>query len=163
MGMEEGVFPHSRSLMEDAEMEEERRLAYVGITRAEEELYLSSAKMRTLFGRTNMNLESRFIREIPADLLDNLNEKKKRKHRLAKREKDRKDEGLSHVPKRKPFKTQAAAALAGLSVIKPLIKMGRWHGCECKGSGDSTELDIAFPSPTGIKRLLAAFAPIEKQ
>ena len=49
MGMEEGVFPHSRSLMEEAEMEEERRLAYVGITRAEEELYLTNAKMRTLF------------------------------------------------------------------------------------------------------------------
>lgn len=76
MGMEEGVFPHSRSLMEEAEMEEERRLAYVGITRAEEELYLTNAKMRTLFGRTNMNPESRFIREIPGDLLENLNEKK---------------------------------------------------------------------------------------
>ncbi|MGV2516699.1 UNVERIFIED_CONTAM: ATP-dependent DNA helicase PcrA, partial [Bacillus subtilis] len=61
MGMEEGVFPHSRSLMEEAEMEEERRLAYVGITRAEEELYLTNAKMRTLFERTNMNPESRFI------------------------------------------------------------------------------------------------------
>ncbi|MFC9274399.1 DNA helicase PcrA, partial [Bacillus spizizenii] len=54
MGLEEGVFPHSRSLMEEAEMEEERRLAYVGITRAEQELYLTNAKMRTLFGRTNM-------------------------------------------------------------------------------------------------------------
>lgn len=132
MGMEEGVFPHSRSLMEDAEMEEERRLAYVGITRAEEELYLSSAKMRTLFGRTNMNLESRFIREIPADLLDNLNEKKKQKHRLAKQEKDRKDGDLSHVRKHKRFKTQAAAVLAGLWAIKRPIKMGRWYGCQCE-------------------------------
>lgn len=69
MGLEEGVFPHSRSLMEEAEMEEERRLAYVGITRAEQELYLTNAKMRTLFGRTNMNPESRFIAEIPDDLL----------------------------------------------------------------------------------------------
>lgn len=76
MGLEEGVFPHSRSLMEEAEMEEERRLAYVGITRAEQELYLTNAKMRTLFGRTNMNPESRFIAEIPDDLLENLNEKK---------------------------------------------------------------------------------------
>jgi DNA helicase-2/ATP-dependent DNA helicase PcrA len=76
MGLEEGVFPHSRSLMEEAEMEEERRLAYVGITRAEQELYLSNAKMRTLFGRTNMNPESRFISEIPDELLENLNEKK---------------------------------------------------------------------------------------
>ncbi len=82
MGLEEGVFPHSRSLMEEAEMEEERRLAYVGITRAEQELYLTNAKMRTLFGRTNMNPESRFIAEIPDDLLENLNEKKKRERRL---------------------------------------------------------------------------------
>lgn len=66
MGLEEGVFPHSRSLMEEAEMEEERRLAYVGITRAEQELYLTNAKMRTLFGRTNMNPESRFIADDEA-------------------------------------------------------------------------------------------------
>ena len=52
IGMEEGVFPHSRSLMEEAEMEEERRLAYVGITRAEQTLFLTNAQMRTLYGRT---------------------------------------------------------------------------------------------------------------
>ncbi|MDP4107988.1 MAG: DNA helicase PcrA, partial [Bacillota bacterium] len=70
IGMEEGVFPHSRSLMEEAEMEEERRLAYVGITRAEQTLFLTNAQMRTLFGRTNMNPASRFIKEIPVDLLE---------------------------------------------------------------------------------------------
>ncbi|WP_246056188.1 DNA helicase PcrA [Alteribacter natronophilus] len=74
IGMEEGVFPHSRSLMEEAEMEEERRLAYVGITRAEKELYLSRARMRTLYGRTNMNPASRFLGEIPEDLLDGTKE-----------------------------------------------------------------------------------------
>src|SRR5690625_3506339 len=69
IGMEENVFPHSRSMMDDEEMEEERRLAYVGITRAERELYLTHAKMRTLYGRTNMNPVSRFITEIPEDLI----------------------------------------------------------------------------------------------
>ena len=70
IGMEEGVFPHSRSLMEEVEMEEERRLAYVGITRAEQTLFLTNAQMRTLYGRTNMNPPSRFIKEIPEDLIE---------------------------------------------------------------------------------------------
>ena len=72
LGLEEGVFPHSRSLMDEEEMEEERRLAYVGITRAEQELFLTNAQMRTLYGRTSMNPVSRFIREIPEDLLEDL-------------------------------------------------------------------------------------------
>lgn len=105
MGLEEGVFPHSRSLMEEAEMEEERRLAYVGITRAEQELYLTNAKMRTLFGRTNMNPESRFIAEIPDDLLENLNEKKKRERRL--QEKCSRDAALFHVRYPTPAKQAA--------------------------------------------------------
>ncbi|MCS0543685.1 ATP-binding domain-containing protein, partial [Aeromonas veronii] len=81
MGMEEGVFPHSRSLMEEAEMEEERRLAYVGITRAEEELYLSNAQMRTLYGRTSMNPVSRFIAEIPEELLEDLGQQRRQQMR----------------------------------------------------------------------------------
>src|SRR5690606_26053569 len=63
IGLEEGIFPHSRSLMEREEMEEERRLAYVGITRAEEELYLTNARSRILYGRRNNNMPSRFIGE----------------------------------------------------------------------------------------------------
>lgn len=70
IGMEENIFPHSRSLMDDDEMEEERRLAYVGITRAEKLLYLTHAQMRTLYGRTNTNPLSRFIEEIPEALIE---------------------------------------------------------------------------------------------
>lgn len=65
IGMEESVFPHSRALADNEELEEERRLAYVGITRAEKRLYLTCARMRTLFGRTNSNMPSRFLQEIP--------------------------------------------------------------------------------------------------
>src|SRR5699024_2824796 len=77
IGMEENVFPHSRSMFEEEEMEEERRLAYVGITRAEKQLYVTHAKMRTLFGRTNMNPISRFIKAVPQDLIDGVEEMKK--------------------------------------------------------------------------------------
>jgi len=68
VGMEEGVFPHSRSLWEESELEEERRLAYVGVTRAREELYLTYALRRSLFGQVQRNSVSRFVREIPRRL-----------------------------------------------------------------------------------------------
>ncbi|MBT2711612.1 DNA helicase PcrA [Pseudomonas sp. ISL-88] len=161
MGLEEGVFPHSRSLMEEAEMEEERRLAYVGITRAEEELYLTNAKMRTLFGRTNMNPESRFIGEIPEDLLENLNEKTN----------PRTQPGRKMQQKRGPVSRPVSYAnKTGGDTLSWAVgdkaghkKWGTGTVVSVKGEGESTELDIAFPSPVGVKRLLAAFAPIEKQ
>ena len=75
IGMEENVFPHSRSMGDDEEMEEERRLAYVGITRAEQKLYLTSARYRTLYGRASYNNPSRFIGEISEDITEELSEK----------------------------------------------------------------------------------------
>lgn len=164
MGMEEGVFPHSRSLMEEAEMEEERRLAYVGITRAEKELYITNAQMRTLFGRTNMNPPSRFIKEIPEDLIEGV-------------------EPASSGRGNSPFGSQAPSRMQNRrkAVVRPSIEStggddvswavgdkavhGKWGTgtvVSVKGSGEGTELDIAFPKPVGIKRLLAKFAPITK-
>ena len=72
VGMEEGLFPHSRSLQEQNQLEEERRLAYVGITRAKETLYLSYASRRIYFGEQVSNPPSRFIIDIPEELLENL-------------------------------------------------------------------------------------------
>src|SRR5207248_4309177 len=72
VGAEEGVFPHIRALTEPEELEEERRLAYVGITRARERLYLSHAWSRTLFGSTQYNPPSRFLDEIPVELVEQL-------------------------------------------------------------------------------------------
>ena len=69
VGMEEGLFPHARSLMDDEQMEEERRLCYVGITRAKQILYLTGAKERTIYGRTNYSTPSRFLEEIPQKLV----------------------------------------------------------------------------------------------
>lgn len=160
LGLEEGVFPHSRSLMEEAEMEEERRLMYVGVTRAEEELYMTNAQMRTLYGRTTMNQPSRFIREIPEELLDGGQPKKKAtsspfasSSRQATRQ-----------PVLRPMTTTTGGDTIGWRVGDK-AEHGKWGVgtvVSVKGEGESTELDIAFPSPVGIKRLLAKFAPIKK-
>lgn len=167
IGLEEGVFPHSRSLMEETEMEEERRLAYVGITRAEKQLYLTNAQMRTLFGRTNMNPPSRFVKEIPEDLLEGLNPVSNRQ-RMATPQNNSRSSYTQQQPARKAVIRPAAVATGGEGIgwsIGDKAVHGKWGTgtvVSVKGEGDSKELDIAFPSPVGIKRLLAKFAPIQK-
>lgn len=162
IGLEEGVFPLSRALMEESELEEERRLAYVGITRAEEALYLTNAFSRTLYGRTQYNRPSRFVEEIDQELLE--------------------IEGMRPTPKKTPvfakktaysYKQPETAVVPSKSATggennswKPgdKVKHQKWGlGTVVRVSGTSKdlELDVAFPSQ-GVKRLLAAFAPIEK-
>ena len=161
IGMEEGVFPHSRSLMEEDEMEEERRLAYVGITRAEEELYITNAQMRTLYGRTNMNPVSRFISEIPEELLE---------HAHAEERRQTTPFGFSTAsphrqkPVSRPVPVPSGAGDASWKAGDRAEhkKWGIGTVVSVKGEGSGAELDIAFPSPVGIKRLLAEFAPIKK-
>jgi DNA helicase II / ATP-dependent DNA helicase PcrA len=155
IGMEEGIFPHSRSLDDEDEMEEERRLAYVGITRAEEELFLTSAQMRTLFGYTNINPVSRFIREIPEELVEQVNKRTAWTSAAA--------------GKQTTVRKIAIASSTGGEAIPWKVgdkvehkKWGIGTVVSVRGEGDDKELDIAFPSPIGIKRLLAKFAPITK-
>ncbi|AZV41108.1 ATP-dependent DNA helicase PcrA [Peribacillus asahii] len=167
LGLEEGVFPHSRSLADEQEMEEERRLAYVGVTRAEEQLFITNAQMRTLFGRTNMNPVSRFVSEIPAELLEDLKPAPKSKT------------SFSSTARTSATTQRKAPASFGRAVSTPSAtggdgidwavgdkashkKWGIGTVVSVKGEGEGKELDIAFPSPTGIKRLLAKFAPVEK-
>jgi DNA helicase-2/ATP-dependent DNA helicase PcrA len=163
IGLEEGVFPHSRSLMEEDEMEEERRLAYVGITRAEKELFISNAQMRTLFGRTSMNPESRFISEIPSELIENLNEVKKSTSSSTST-----FNSGRRLEKRPPVSKPIAASTGGDGISWAVgdkaehKKWGIGTVVSVKGAGEGKELDIAFPSPVGIKRLLAKFAPINR-
>ncbi len=164
IGMEENVFPHSRSMFDEEEMEEERRLAYVGITRAEQELYLTHAKMRTLYGRTNMNPISRFINEIPAELVDGMEEAKEK---LFGATFGKPKEQQPTPRKRKAEKLQQttggeseAWAPGDKAAHK---KWGTGTVVKVQGTGEAMELDVAFPAPTGIKRLLAKFAPITKQ
>ncbi|MEH7610572.1 DNA helicase PcrA [Gottfriedia acidiceleris] len=150
IGLEEGIFPHSRSLMDEEEMEEERRLAYVGITRAEKNLYITNAQTRTLYGRTSVNQESRFINEIPDELLDRANKKVVTERRAVSRP-------------AVAMKTTGGESLGWR--VGDKASHGKWGigtVVSVKGEGEAMELDIAFPSPVGIKRLLAKFAPITK-
>jgi len=163
IGMEENVFPHSRSLMDDAEMEEERRLAYVGITRAEKELYLTHAKMRTLYGRTNMNPISRFINEIPQELIDGIEQAR---NSMFGRAFDRPTEKPAPVKRRaeRMQKTTGAESEGWAAGDKANHKKwGVGTVVKVQGEGEKMELDVAFPAPVGIKRLLAKFAPITKE
>jgi DNA helicase II / ATP-dependent DNA helicase PcrA len=162
IGMEENVFPHSRSQMDETEMEEERRLAYVGITRAEEELFLTNAKMRTLFGRTNMNSVSRFIGEIPSELLEGIQETKQNPFGLGNSRQPAKPQEQKRIV-RKPKPKSGADALGWGPGDKAVHKKwGEGTVVKVNGEGEAMELDIAFPAPVGIKRLLASFAPITK-
>ncbi|MEO3947344.1 DNA helicase PcrA [Gorillibacterium sp. CAU 1737] len=199
VGMEEGVFPHSRAFTDNEELEEERRLAYVGITRAEETLYLSCARMRTLFGRTNANAPSRFLREIPEELKEDCSPTRDRFGRSAGSfgggsagygSGSGYGGGSGYGSSGRPFGNAASGASpfgrpspsaeaprprsvasaapsnnpgdfkAGDKVTHS--KWGTGTIASVKGTGDDTELQIAFPAPVGIKRLLAKFAPITK-
>jgi DNA helicase II / ATP-dependent DNA helicase PcrA len=179
IGLEEGVFPHSRSLMEEAEMEEERRLAYVGITRAEQTLFITNAQMRTLFGRTNMNPASRFISEIPEDLIEGVELENRTNTPFGSKGTSFGRSGggtfgsggssfATPAAARKPVMRPIASTTGGDELgwkVGDKAEHGKWGigtVVSVKGEGEGTELDIAFPSPTGIKRLLAKFAPIKK-
>ncbi|MGM8212074.1 DNA helicase PcrA [Virgibacillus sp. W0430] len=161
IGMEENVFPHSRSMMDEEEMEEERRLAYVGITRAEKELYVTHAQMRTLFGRTNMNPISRFIHEIPEQLIEGIEQVKTTMYGSFGKSRD----NVSSAPRKaKRIETTTGAESVEWQAGDKAEhkKWGIGTVVNVQYEGESTELDIAFPAPTGIKRLLAKFAPITK-
>ncbi len=195
VGMEEGLFPSSRAFMDNAEMEEERRLAYVGITRAEKKLYLTCARMRLLYGRTNTNTPSRFLEEIPGELKEavepaggarpgsyggygsrvgggggfgargasagfggNPQAGFGARPTIA---------GASGNPVVRPATPSAARpAGEGLAVVAgDKVEHAKWGigtVVAVKGTGNDVELQIAFPAPVGVKRLLAAFAPVTK-
>ncbi|WP_026908104.1 DNA helicase PcrA [Paucisalibacillus globulus] len=184
IGMEENVFPHNRAMFDEEEMEEERRLAYVGITRAEKQLYLTNAKMRTLYGRTNMNPMSRFINEIPEELIEGIEQARAsmfgsspfgnnfggRAERSPfgnpRTQASTTQATPTSQPRRSAQRTQQTTG-AENETWKPgdkaeHKKWGTGTVVKVQGEGDKMELDVAFPAPTGIKRLLAKFAPITK-
>ncbi|WP_100012502.1 DNA helicase PcrA [Lentibacillus sediminis] len=163
IGMEENVFPHSRSMFEEDEMEEERRLAYVGITRAEQELYLTHAQMRTLYGRTNMNPVSRFIHEIPEHLIDGIEEEKTSMFGGRIGMSPDRPAPVKRKAERMQKTTGAESETWSAGDKAAHKKWGTGTVVKVQGEGEAMELDIAFPAPTGVKRVLAKFAPITKQ
>lgn len=178
IGVEEGIFPSFRSLMEEQEMEEERRLAYVGITRAEEQLYLSNAYSRMLYGRTQNNPPSRFIEEIGSNGVQYLNQSTPQSfvpsqssgNTYRQRWKNDRYERAFSEAQPKPKDVQQVNQTGNTGADKMTWSVGdkashkKWGTgvvVQTTGEGDGLQLDIAFKE-IGIKRLLASFAPIEK-
>jgi DNA helicase-2/ATP-dependent DNA helicase PcrA len=152
-GMEENVFPHQRSVGDDKELQEERRLAYVGITRAERRLYLTRALARAWWGRPEYHAQSRFLSEIPAALIE-----------------WRRDESVAAAPAsqrlaqrpgvRSPGNRRAPALSPGDRVTHDAYGLGTVVSVQ--GSGDDPEAKIDFGGEYGIKHLVLRYAPIEK-
>ena len=177
IGMEDGVFPHLRSLGEPDELEEERRLAYVGITRARERLHLSHAWSRMLFGSTQYNPPSRFLDEIPAKLVEH--DRGPAAARRAARGSGWGDDRWSDrgggaararaatASSRRPCgrraPTPSGAEALGLKVGDDVrhSKWGEGVILDIEGGGDKAEAVVRFPE-VGEKRLLLAWAPLEK-
>lgn len=158
MGMEESLFPHIRAIKseDDHEMEEERRICYVAITRAEELLYITNATTRMLFGRSQSNMPSRFLKEIPEDLLDSHTGQKRQTISLKSQPK----RGFSKRTTSTKKQVSSSDWKVGDKVMHKAWGEGMVSNVNEKNG--SVELDIIFKSE-GPKRLLAQFAPITKK
>ncbi|ABZ85536.1 ATP-dependent DNA helicase pcra [Heliomicrobium modesticaldum Ice1] len=160
-GMEEGVFPHSRVQFEETQVEEERRLCYVAITRARERLYLARAWRRTLFGNTVSNKPSRFLEEIPASLLVEEDDRAKRDSLFS-------DATLSSSAAAAASANKAVGASGFGDAVEFTVGDKVQHGkfglgivVKASGSGENQELSVAFPQQ-GIKKLLLKYAGLKR-
>jgi DNA helicase II / ATP-dependent DNA helicase PcrA len=169
LGLEEGVFPHSRSLNSDTELEEERRLCYVGMTRAREELHLVHAHRRSLYGQPNFNRRSRFMDDLPNEILDTIS------HSGYAMPVDRR----SVYQERTGSYSMPANPAAGLFEEKPTLraptykppfdvgqrvrhaKFGIGVVVACNPLKNDTEVTVAFPGVVGVKKLAQSFAKLE--
>ena len=172
-GMEEGLFPHSRTLLDDTEIEEERRTCYVGITRAERRLYLTHARQRTIYGRTEMSRPSRFLAEIPEHLLEHKQADMMADGDLRGGRTDVWGRGANGM--RRPYMPPPPQHTAeDGSVIRPdtaakftagdAVRHSKWGDgrvVSIRGEGEEAELTIAFPGE-GIKKFVQKYAPILK-
>jgi DNA helicase-2/ATP-dependent DNA helicase PcrA len=155
-GMEEGVFPHARSLSDDAELEEERRLCYVGMTRAKERLYVSAALSRRLYTNNAFNLPSRFLDEIPELLLERVNGLGGYGASSAERRVPRKSAAEPRYEAEEPFVDHLQVGMRvrhpdwGIGTIKERI-----------GEGEDLKVVVTFAG-VGRKKLAARFVHLER-
>jgi DNA helicase II / ATP-dependent DNA helicase PcrA len=181
VGMEDGVFPHLRSLGDPVELEEERRLCYVGITRAERHLYLSHAWSRMLFGTTSSNIPSRFLNEIPTELLRDVGGDPTRPSFGRGGRSERADDdagtpgrsvfgrghpeesGFDASGRRRPAPPSSGAELLGLAAGDRVVhgKWGEGTVIEASEAGEEAEAVVAFES-VGRKKLLLRMAPVKR-
>lgn len=149
VGLEEGILPHSRSMLSYAEMEEERRLMYVGLTRAKEKIYLLFTRQRNLFGSTQMNSPSRFLEDIPENLMQK-NSYREIEQKVFEKllKKNKKSSVISHQP--------SAAKLKGGEKVRH-EQFG--EGIVVSAAGDT--ITVAFKK-SGIKQLSAEFAKLKE-
>lgn len=173
VGMEDGIFPHARTLDQPHEIEEERRLAYVGITRARERLYLTHAYSRTLWGDSQYNPPSRFLNEIPAQLMREREGGFRRSSYSPSENRtnvvrsmlfdNTKRFGRSSFDTRSDMNEKKKVASLSLKVGDDIVhtKWGEGVVLQVMGDGADMEAITRFPS-VGEKRLLVAMAPIKK-
>ena len=147
VGMEDGIFPHVRSLSEPAQLEEERRLAYVGMTRAQDRLHLSHAEQRSLWGGTNMNPPSRFLDQLPSALIE------ERGSRVL-------SSPARRVRDREVLEIGGAEFHVGDEVLHP--KFGEGRIMALSGEGERSEATVDF-ADEGRKHLMLAYAPLVKR
>lgn len=173
VGMEEGIFPSTRSQMDPIGLEEERRLCYVAITRAREKLYLCNAEMRMLYGKRQYNHASRFLEEIPSELMteiDPLDPPKRRSNSSLKPDRQRNANSdrktpLGSGPWEKDFGSTLVIKGGEAHHIGEKVehaKFGRGIIVSIKGEGNLAELTIVFDGGIGIKKLMAEYAKLTK-
>jgi DNA helicase II / ATP-dependent DNA helicase PcrA len=172
MGLEDGLFPHSRSIMEAPQLEEERRLFYVGMTRAENKLYLTSARFRRYFGNMDQQISepSRFLAEIPGELVEEFGDRRRR--HASKFEGSSYNTvdavmkvlgGGSSKTSSPTFKQEPRKKPAGTWALGTRVKHAKYgYGTilRTEGSGDDLKLTVSFISH-GLKKMIARYAELE--
>jgi DNA helicase II / ATP-dependent DNA helicase PcrA len=167
LGLEEGIFPHSRSALSPHELEEERRLMYVGLTRAKEKICLLYTEQRTIFGSTQVNPPSRFIAEIPGHLIEE--KEMMRSGMLGKRHFQKSFHRFPQAAKKAPFPSQeerkegsATSAPLAVSDVRPgdMVEHPQF-GSGLIVSIAGTLATIAFKR-SGVKKMMLGVAPLQK-